>query len=184
MQTLDVGPGLDEEAVRTAQTDQAGGREQRTLYPMAALADPHGRDWMHSWARVGEEQRVLEEPPHDFGVFGTQAVMAAVEWGAPTPDYVVIRNAMLVQAFTTMFDQAWQAALPVHHGADTLADEDRELLRLLDRGFKDEAIARYLGLGLRTVRRRVARLMDQLGIDSRFQLGAAAERAGLLPVGR
>jgi DNA-binding NarL/FixJ family response regulator len=36
---------------------------------------------------------------------------------------------------------------------------------------KDEAIARYLGVSLRTVRRRVARLMAVNGVDTRFQLG-------------
>ena len=40
-------------------------------------------------------------------------------------------------------------------------------------GLKDEAIARFLGLGLRTVRRRIAALMSLHGVDTRFQLGAA-----------
>ena len=43
-----------------------------------------------------------------------------------------------------------------------------------------EAIARYLGWGVRTVRRRVAGLMDALGADTRFQLGVAAQQRGLL----
>ncbi|WP_137122143.1 hypothetical protein [Segeticoccus rhizosphaerae] len=179
VQSLDIGPGLDHDAVRTTQSALIAGREQRTLYPMVALSDPNGRDWMHSWARVGEQQRVMERPPHDFAVFGSNAVMAAVEWGAPTGGYVVIRDAMLVQAFSTVFDQAWRLALPVHDGSDASAD-DRRLLGMLGSGFKDEAIARYLGWGVRTVRRRVSRLMDELGVDSRFQLGAAAQRRHLL----
>ncbi len=50
--------------------------------------------------------------------------------------------------------------------------------QLLALGMKDEAIARYLGWGLRTVRRRVARLMEEHGVDTRFQLGAAVTAAG------
>ena len=37
-------------------------------------------------------------------------------------------------------------------------------------GLKDEAIARLLGISLRTVRRRVASLMDDHQVSTRFQL--------------
>ena len=43
---------------------------------------------------------------------------------------------------------------------------------------KDEQIARALGMSVRTVRRRVADLMDELGADSRFQAGVEAVRRG------
>ena len=59
-------------------------------------------------------------------------------------------------------------------------DVETRLLTLLGTGFKDEAIARYLGIGVRTVRRRVAALMEEHGVHTRFQLGAVAERRGLL----
>ena len=58
--------------------------------------------------------------------------------------------------------------------------EDRvrlaQLVELLELGLKDEAIARYLGVSLRTVRRRVAHLMAVNGVDTRFQLGWALAR--------
>jgi len=37
-------------------------------------------------------------------------------------------------------------------------------------------IARHLGVSLRTVRRRVALLMDEAGVETRFQLGMAVAR--------
>ena len=43
---------------------------------------------------------------------------------------------------------------------------------------KDEQIARELGLSLRTVRRRVAEVLDELGATSRFQAGVEAVRRG------
>ena len=54
------------------------------------------------------------------------------------------------------------------------------LLRQLAAGAKDEQIARTLGLSLRTVRRRVADLMIELGADTRFQAGVEAARRGWL----
>jgi len=74
----------------------------------------------------------------------------------------------------------WAMASPVPMRRTSDVAEDDHLLALLSRGFKDEAIARYLGWSLRTVRRRVARLMDELGAKTRFQLGAEAVRAGRL----
>ena len=52
------------------------------------------------------------------------------------------------------------------------------LLDQLAGGAKDEQIARALGLSLRTVRRRVAEILDELGADSRFQAGVEAVRRG------
>jgi len=105
------------------------------------------------------------------------------DWGSAESDHIVIRNPMLISAFTTMFDYAWDLAHPMP-GARRDISQDRQLLTLLASGFKDEAIARYLGWGVRTVRRRVAKLMDDLGAETRFQLGAAAQSRGLLNVDR
>nr|WP_284716815.1 LuxR C-terminal-related transcriptional regulator [Streptomyces sp. G1] len=52
------------------------------------------------------------------------------------------------------------------------------LLALLVSGLKDEAIARQLGWSVRTMRRRMSRLHDQLGAANRFQAGAVAARRG------
>ncbi|MDQ1687374.1 MAG: hypothetical protein QOK42_349 [Frankiaceae bacterium] len=43
---------------------------------------------------------------------------------------------------------------------------------------KDEAIARQLGVSLRTVQRAVQTISLALGVTSRFQLGAEACRRG------
>lgn len=57
---------------------------------------------------------------------------------------------------------------------------DREVLRQLALGTKDETAAREMGLALRTYRRMVARLMDSLDARSRFQAGYLAGQRGLL----
>ena len=41
-------------------------------------------------------------------------------------------------------------------------------------------LAQALGVSLRTVRRRVAHLLIELGVDSRFQAGVEAARRGWL----
>jgi DNA-binding CsgD family transcriptional regulator len=180
--TLDVGPGLEEANIRQAQDLLVGGRLRlRTLYPLNAMDTPTGRAWVQSWAAVGEEQRVSQAPPSDFAVFGEEAVMAVSEWGNASADYVLIREPMIVAAFTALFDRAYARALPVTVDVDD-DDADLRLMRLLGLGLKDESIARYLGCSLRTVRRRVAHLMDVHGAQTRFQLGVAAAREDLVVV--
>ncbi|HEX2497159.1 MAG TPA: helix-turn-helix transcriptional regulator [Actinomycetes bacterium] len=69
-------------------------------------------------------------------------------------------------------------AEPGGHGQPT--PSDRQLLTLLTQGMKDRAIARYLGIGERTVQRRLNRLMTELGAQTRFQAALNAVRRGWL----
>jgi DNA-binding CsgD family transcriptional regulator len=184
--SLDVGPGLDRETIEQGQQHLREGRfRQRTLYPMDVMDVPLGRDWIRSWAAAGEVQRLSLAPPSDFAIFDDVAVVAVADWGDAAADYVLIREPMIVAAFTTLFDRSFERGLPVtadQTGADDPAD-DLRLLRLLARGLKDESIARYLGVSLRTVRRRVAHLMDVHAAQTRFQLGVAVARADLVTLG-
>jgi DNA-binding CsgD family transcriptional regulator len=174
-------PARDEALVRWAQGQVARGRVLHTLYPTSFLRDGNVEEqvWIRHWADVGEQQRLLPEVPHAFTVFGDELVLSCSQWGVVTEDLVAIRSPLLIQSFAATFDDAWQRGLPVPH--TTFDDEGNDrLLTMLASGLKDEAIARYLGVSLRTVRRRVAMLMEDLGAHTRFQLGSAAERRGLL----
>ncbi len=175
-----VGSGVAPDLVANTQAAIRGGLEQRTLYDESVLQSPQGRQWIGEWAEVGERQRVLPGVPSEFAIYGARAVVAPGVWGDPEADYVVVRDPMLVQVFSSLFDRMWDHASPVTLGRGRDEGEDEYLLALLSRGLKDEAIARYLGWSLRTVRRRVARLMLDLGARTRFQLGAEAVRAGRL----
>jgi len=175
---LDVGPGLDPEVRKRSHEVLTAGREQRSLYPSAALHDPSTRARLQEYAALGEQQRTTDHPPSDFVVFGTEAVFAAADWDDAHGEYVMIREPMLVAMFSAAFDYAWAQGTQVSDPADTRQDGD--LLAQLARGHKDDTIARNLGWGVRTVRRRVARLMDELGVQTRFQLGVAVQQRELL----
>jgi hypothetical protein len=168
---VDSGPALDDTTMRDNQQWISRGNVQRTLYPAAALDTPHGVQWLRSWASVGEEQRLLPEVGSEYAVFGEVGAVGLARWGELTSGYVLIRGPLLIATLTAYFDLAWQHAHTVPFVASHPGDE--RLLELLGMGLKDEAIARFLGLGLRTVRRRIAALMAVHGVDTRFQLGAA-----------
>lgn len=161
----------------------AGGRTQMSVYDAALLDRPDAVARAQTFRTAGELQRIIDGVPTEFLVFGTEAVVSVETWGNPSSDYVLVRDPMLVALFIAYFDEVWSRALPFPSTRTGVEDDDDQLLDLLARGFKDEAIARYLGWSLRTVRRRVARLMEELGARTRFQLGAHAVRSGRMAEG-
>ncbi|MFJ9343028.1 LuxR C-terminal-related transcriptional regulator [Streptomyces sp. NPDC101733] len=98
---------------------------------------------------------------------------------------VVLRLPGAVAALTALFEQVWEAALPL--GCDRPRDEctglsqtERQLLRLLSQGMTDEAAGHQLGVSLSTVRRSMAALMERLHARSRFEAGLRAAQRGWL----
>ncbi|XVX19827.1 hypothetical protein ACQP1U_16270 [Actinomycetota bacterium] len=177
--TLDTGPGLDESAIRTGQRRMSEGARQQCIYPSAVLETPAGQRWIHSWRLAGEEQRMLADPPTEFAVFDDRIAVIAADWGSLERGYRLVEHPTAVATLIHYFDVLFATALPIPFESERV-DDNRQLLELLALGMKDESIARYLGWSLRTVRRRVAAVMDGLGVQTRFQLGAAAQRQGLL----
>ncbi|MFB8039323.1 helix-turn-helix transcriptional regulator [Streptomyces sp. NPDC056004] len=89
----------------------------------------------------------------------------------------------LVSLFEEHFDKGWRLSVSgteEEHEAPVAAI-DRQIVALLHVGLTDAAIARQLGMGHRTVQRRLHALMDEVGAATRFQLGWYAARAGWLP---
>jgi DNA-binding NarL/FixJ family response regulator len=61
-----------------------------------------------------------------------------------------------------------------------LEPEQAQLLGLMLAGITDDVFARQLGVGRRTVARRIRSLLDQAGVSSRIQLGWRAADLGRL----
>jgi hypothetical protein len=128
----------------------------------------------------GEEVRVIDAmPTRLFVISGTHAVVPEPLGFADEPR-LLVRQGALVDALTLLFELYWERSVAVPDTARPRIDERVFLVRQLASGAKDEQIARTLGLSLRTVRRRVADLMIELGVDTRFQAGAEAVRRGWL----
>lgn len=160
------------------------GRPSRVIYPARVLEEaPEG---VRARAELGEHVRVLAEVPGRLAVVGTSAALIPNRFDLPDDHVLIIRQPALLTSLTMLFEALWERALAVP-GLGALDEDDltrtrdrRLLLDQLARGAKDEQIARTLGLSLRTVRRRVADLLDELGADSRFHAGVEAVRRGWL----
>jgi hypothetical protein len=157
----------------------ASGRRSRALYPARALED--APDVLRGRAEAGELIRVVATVPSRIAIFGGSVALIPDLWGESTGRRLVVREDSLVGALIALFEQTWERAMTVpglDGGIDDPTGQRRLLLVQLARGAKDEQIARALGLSLRTVRRRVADIMVDLGADSRFQAGVEAVRRG------
>jgi DNA-binding CsgD family transcriptional regulator len=149
----------------TVRQQLSSGREQRTLYSPEALQAYGGA--LAAWASLGEQQRIVSGLPSEFVVFGDEVAIGSTEWGQDGGDYVLLRDPMVVAAFIALFDRLWAAATPAEHTDDPSA---KALVEWMQQGLTDEAIARAMGVSLRTVRRRIAAMMSEHGVTTRFQL--------------
>jgi DNA-binding CsgD family transcriptional regulator len=180
--TLQQGPVADEGISPLALAALQSQRALRALYLPAVLEDAEQLEWVRQWAELGQTQRLSATLAGHFLIFDDELVIAAERWGEPAASAVQMRVPVAVAAFSRLFDDAWAQALPRPESGP--ADVDQQLLSLLARGFKDEAIARYMRIGVRTVRRRVAELMAELNVQTRYQLGASVQQRGLAAAGR
>lgn len=174
-------PGWSKQETLLAR-EMAGGRRVRSIYPTEALHRSDTLDVVRGWAEVGEEVRLMPSPPSRLMVFGTQAALVPVDWGAfPAPTRrVIVRTPGVVDALRLLFDVLWRQAAPMP-GVELTPDRRKaQILRLLAAGAKDETIARQLGMSLRTVRRRVAEQLGELGATTRFEAGVKAARRKLV----
>lgn len=155
------------------------GRRSRALYPARVLED--APDMLRTRTEAGEVVRVVAVVPSRMVVLGKEAALVPDRWGDDTGRRLLIREHSLVAALTDLFESMWEHAMSVPGLGDDAVDpggERRLLLQQLARGERDERIARTLGVSLRTVRRRVADVMVDLGAESRFQAGVEAVRRG------
>ncbi|MGP8297108.1 response regulator transcription factor [Streptomyces inhibens] len=119
------------------------------------------------------------------GASGVLAAVRRLQYSARREVRVIallIRPSGLFRALSNVFEALWRLAVPVSAagiGAQVDA-RDRQILTLMASGATDEAIARRLGLGRRTVVRRVSALLTRLGATTRFQAGVQAARRGWL----
>lgn len=108
---------------------------------------------------------------------------AAGESGGATTSLAVF-HPLIITLLRHVCTTAWAQGIPFLPSEidDQMLDQlKRNILRLLASGAKDEAVARRLGLSVRTCRRHISDIMQCLGANSRFQAGVEAHSMGLVP---
>ncbi|MER6712697.1 MULTISPECIES: helix-turn-helix transcriptional regulator [unclassified Streptomyces] len=97
-----------------------------------------------------------------------------------------LRHPGLVRYLIKVFEYLWDRAVPMSTGApyeaapDGITEIQHSIAKLLVEGHVDEAIARRLGMNVRTCRAHIAKLASALGSGSRAQLGYLIAQSGIL----
>jgi sugar-specific transcriptional regulator TrmB len=166
----------------------ANGVVVRSIYERPDLEQSGGYERATLLLSEGEQARVLASVPMKLAI--ADRALALVPLNATDPlnhPSALVYPSSLLDALSLLFDMLWAQAAPIGIGAepagpagDALTDRDRAIVQLLQSGLTDQAISRQLGITDRTVTRRVRRLMDLTGTETRFQLGWRAAQAGWL----
>jgi DNA-binding Lrp family transcriptional regulator len=157
------------------------GVDIRSVYTPEALEKPGRFELITRLAEVGEQARLLSSLPFRLRIMDRRVALVALVGGRYDRIAVVHRSGLL-DALLELFDTYWQRAQPIVSTApespDQPSTDDLLLLKMLQAGYKDQAIARQLGTSARTVTRRIAAIASRLGLETRFQVGAEAAKRG------
>jgi DNA-binding NarL/FixJ family response regulator len=167
------------------------GVAMRAVYLHSAMADPMTWAYMQEVAAEGADIRIASQLPTRLTLIDRAVAVVPAEQEAPAGSALVITGTGVIGALAAFFEQAWASARPLRLHDDEVpvvfaageqqpSTNDRQLLRLLSLGLKDEAVARHLGVSVRTTRRQIADLLLRLEASSRFQAGIQAARRGWL----
>lgn len=180
------------------------GVRSRVVRPRWMLANFDDRQRMAAAIRAGQQIRVVARPPVDL-LLVDRAVALVPVLGArlayredvdPTdPDglghcAVLVHPGGLRDAMLGLFESTWAVAAPLLATDDgdvcedpaigTPGPEDLRLLGYMLDGLTDQAIAGKMGVGTRTVQRRVSDLIGLAGVRTRLQLIWQATQRGWL----
>ncbi|MBL1084068.1 helix-turn-helix transcriptional regulator [Streptomyces actinomycinicus] len=167
---------------------QAAGRgvRYRVVVERAVLDLPHGLTELSAALGRDERVRVVDRVPTKLVVADRSLAMVPLTSRTAEPAALVVHASGLLELLAGLFESVWREALPLRLGVAGVPEErpdgpdatDLEVLSLLLAGLTDASVAKQLGLGLRTVQRRVRRLMELAGVTTRMQLGWHAWERG------
>ncbi|MCZ4608167.1 helix-turn-helix transcriptional regulator [Streptomyces sp. Lzd4kr] len=162
------------------------GVRYRVVLERAVLDQPPGITELSAALGREEQVRVVDKVPTKLVIADRTLALVPLTSHTAEPAALVVHASGLLELLSGLFESVWRDALPVGLGTPGVAeqqpegpdDTDLEVLSLLLAGLTDASVAKQLDLGLRTVQRRVKRLMELTGVSTRLQLGWHAYERG------
>ncbi|MER5195244.1 helix-turn-helix domain-containing protein [Streptomyces sp. NPDC002755] len=164
----------------------ARGVRYRVVLERAVLDQPDGMTELTAALNRDEHVRVVDRVPTKLVVADRSLALVPLTGRSAEPAALVVHASGLLELLSGLFESVWREALPLRLGAAGVVERaqdgpdatDLEILSLLLAGMTDASAAKQLDLGLRTVQRRVKRLMELTGVTTRLQLGWHAYERG------
>jgi DNA-binding MarR family transcriptional regulator len=160
------------------------GVRYRAIYERELLEKPGELDSIIEAIGQGEQSRTLPVLPVRLAIADQRLAICPLvpdaARGVGPPTAALIRPSELLDALVALFESYWERATPLLPDGGVGEEPDRLLLSLFVSGMPDKSIATQLGVSRRTVQRRLDRLMDIAGVDTRPGLAFQAARRGWL----
>ncbi|MEU3661605.1 helix-turn-helix domain-containing protein [Streptomyces sp. NPDC032940] len=155
------------------------GVRYRVVVERSVLDMPTGITELTAALGRDEQVRVVDRVPTKLVIADRSLALVPLTAHSAEPAALVVHASGLLELLSGLFDAVWREALPLRLGASGVTEQepdgpdgtDLEILSLLLAGLTDASVAKQLDLGLRTVQRRVKRLMELTGVTTRLQLG-------------
>ncbi|MBW8737594.1 MAG: helix-turn-helix transcriptional regulator [Streptomyces turgidiscabies] len=160
------------------------GVKLRTLYQHTARYNPERLAYVDQFTDGKVEYRTIDELVERLIICDETVAFLPVRDDRQVA--LELRHTGLVRYLIKVFEFMWNRAVPLSAGApyetapDGLTDIQHSIAKLLIEGYVDEAIARRLGMNVRTCRAHIAKLATALGSGSRAQLGFLIAQSGIL----
>ncbi|MEU0116525.1 helix-turn-helix domain-containing protein [Streptomyces bobili] len=175
--------GMDNDAEEQA---TARGVRYRVVLERAVLDQPDGVTELTAALGRDEQVRVVDKVPTKLVVADGSLALVPLTVRSAEPAALVVHASGLLELLSGLFESVWRQALPLRLGERGVTEEgpdgpdaaDLEILTLLLAGLTDASVAKQLDVGLRTVQRRVKRLIELTGVTTRLQLGWQAHERG------
>ncbi|MFD8567818.1 helix-turn-helix transcriptional regulator [Streptomyces sp. NPDC057694] len=176
--------GTDNEAEPQAVSRGVG---YRVVIEREVLSLPRGLAELSAAIGRDEQVRLVDRVPTKLVIADRSLAMVPLTSRSAEPAALVVHASGLLESLSGLFEAVWRQSLPLRLGEDgRVAEEgpdgpdatDLGILSLLLAGLTDASVAKQLDLGLRTVQRRVKRLMELAGVTTRLQLGWHAFERG------
>jgi len=163
------------------------GMQLRLIHEPTVLDDELNRAHVQDMLALGIRVKVARDLPERLVILDERVAVVPIDPGNQLRGALIVRHPGLVVGLLDLFHRTWEGADEVVHvdgtaapDDDPVSAQDRRLLALLASGCTDETAAREFGISVRHLRRRIAKLMADLGSRSRFEAGVEASRRGLL----
>ncbi|MEU3609448.1 helix-turn-helix transcriptional regulator [Streptomyces sp. NPDC035033] len=177
-------PEVVQDGLRRVEPLLERGIRMRTLYQHTARHHSATMGYVERIGPYGLEVRTLEEIVDRLIVVDRRVAFVPARTDRRVA--LELRHEGLVRYLVGVFDQfwlygvPWEEEVPYTPSVDGVSGIQLSIAKLLVEGHVDEAIARRLGMNVRTCRAHIAKLAATLGSGSRAQLGYLIARSGIL----
>ncbi|ELS54481.1 hypothetical protein [Streptomyces viridochromogenes] len=154
----------------------------RTLYQHTAWHAGPTREFVEEMTRLGAQVRTLDEFFERLIIVDRRT--AFLPASADRNKAVMVREPAVVGFLADIFDRSWQRATEFtgqrtpERSVEITGQLRQMIVRGLIEGESDAVIAKRIGLSQRTYASHLARMKEELGVETRFQLGYQLARSG------